>query len=156
MNSQTKSYPPGTAPTPVSVFGRPLFPMLAAVPMVCFIGALLTDIVYAGSPQMQWTNFSAWLITGGLVFGLLAAIVGVFDYFLAWRGFHSSSANLHLVLILTAYVVELFNIFVHSRDAYTSVVPMGLTLSAIAVALLVIASWLGAGLPYRRFAGVRP
>lgn len=35
-------------------------------------GALVSDIVYLQTAQLQWTNFSAWLISGGLVFGGLA------------------------------------------------------------------------------------
>ena len=156
MDPRTNGYTARASRTPASVFGRPLFPILAAVPMVCFAGALVTDLIYARSPEMQWTNFSAWLITAGLVFGFFAAVIAILDFFLSWRSQHSSMANLHIVLTLAAYVIELFNIFVHSRDAYTSVVPTGLLLSAIAVALLVIASWLGAGLPYRHAVGERP
>lgn len=136
--------------TAVAIAGRPVFPPLASVPLVCFAGALLTDIVYSQSPQMQWTNFSAWLITAGLVFALFATIVGAIDFF---RSARSGLAILHVGLVLAAYVVELFNIFVHSRDAYTSVVPTGLTLSAIAVAMLLVGNWLGAGLRYRRVSG---
>jgi uncharacterized membrane protein len=35
-------------------------------------------------------------------------------------------------------LVALLNVFVHSRDGYTAVVPTGLTLSACVVAILLI------------------
>ena len=35
------------------------------------------------------------------------------------------------------------NAFVHSRDAWTSVVPTGLALSAVVVLLLVVLGWTG-------------
>jgi uncharacterized membrane protein len=35
-----------------------------------------------------------------------------------------------------AVLLSLLNVFVHSRDGYTAVVPTGLTLSAIVVAIL--------------------
>jgi uncharacterized membrane protein len=35
-------------------------------------------------------------------------------------------------------VLALLNVFVHSRDGYTAVVPTGLTLSACVVAILLI------------------
>ena len=37
-----------------------------------------------------------------------------------------------------AMLISLLSVFVHSRDAYTAVVPTGLTLSAIAVGILFI------------------
>jgi uncharacterized membrane protein len=37
-----------------------------------------------------------------------------------------------------AMVLALLNVFVHSRDGYTAVVPTGLTLSACVVAILLI------------------
>ncbi|RPF72254.1 DUF2231 domain-containing protein [Aurantiacibacter spongiae] len=133
----------------ISILGHPVFPALASVPLVCFAGALLTDIVYAQSPYMQWTNFSAWLITAGLVFALFAAIVAIIDFFRNPKG---GLAVAHIVLVFGAYVIELFNIFVHSRDAYTSVVPTGLTLSVVAVALLLVGNCLGAFLSGRYYA----
>jgi uncharacterized membrane protein len=39
---------------------------------------------------------------------------------------------------LVAILLSLLNVFVHSRDGYTAVVPTGLTLSAIVVAILLL------------------
>ena len=155
MNETTRTRPSGAPGAAASIFGHPIYPVLAAVPVVCFTGALITDIVYARSPQIQWSNFSAWLITAGLVFALFATIALVFDYLQNEHVRRNRTATIHLVLTLSAYLIELFNIFVHSRDAYTSVVPTGLTLSAIAVVLLFIGGWLGVDLPSRRVAGAR-
>ncbi len=151
MNHSTNGRSGHSRRVAITVFGHPVFPVLASIPLVCFAGALLTDVVYAQAPNMQWTNFSAWLITAGLVFALFATIVGVIDFFRNARGL---LAIAHILLVLGAYVIELFNIFVHSRDAYTSVVPTGLTLSIIAVVLLIVGNWLGASLRYRHAQGV--
>jgi len=51
-------------------------------------------------------------------------------------------------------IVEIFNIFVHSRDAYTSVVPAGLILSALAVLILLVTGWMGWEMVYRHRVGV--
>lgn len=45
---------------------------------------------------------------------------------------------------------------VHSRDGWTSVVPLGLTLSALVLALLLFTGWLGWSLVYRYHVGVAP
>ena len=44
-----------------------MHPMLVSSPVVCFIGALLTDITYSQTAEMMWANFSVWLITFGLI-----------------------------------------------------------------------------------------
>ncbi len=50
---------------------------------------------------------------------------------------------------MLALLLSLINAFVHSRDAYTSVVPTGLILSGIVALLVLISSWLGSSLAYR-------
>lgn len=50
-----------------------------------------------------------------------------------------SPVKLHFWLNLIAIVLAIINAFVHSRDAY-AVVPQGLVLSAIVVALLSLAN----------------
>jgi uncharacterized membrane protein len=44
--------------------------------------------------------------------------------------------------------------FVHTRDAWTSVVPWGLVLSAIVVLILLVTGWLGWAMVYRHHVGV--
>jgi len=130
--------------------------MLVPFPIVCFIGALATDIVYTQSPQIMWSTFSAWLLTVGLIFGALAAVAGLVD-FLGDRRIRSSSVAItHMIINLTVWVIELFNAFVHSRDGWTSVVPTGLTLSIVAVVLLAVSGWLGGSLVYRHGVGTPP
>ncbi|WP_420139065.1 DUF2231 domain-containing protein [Sphingomonas sp.] len=134
--------------------GRPLHAMLVPFPITCFVGALLTDITYVMSANIQWANFSVWLITAGLVMGGLAALTGIIDYSGDRQVRAQRSATPHMLLNLAAWVLELFNAFVHSRDGWTSVVPAGITLSAISVVLLAVSAWLGHTLVYRNGVGV--
>lgn len=145
-------YPRSTA----SLFGHPLHPMLVPIPMVCFIGALLTDVTYAASANVQWSNFSIWLITAGLIGAGLAAVTGIIDYAGDRRVRAARPATPHMILNLSVFVIELFNAFVHSRDGWTAVVPTGLTLSVISVLLLGVSAWLGGSLVYQHRVGVRP
>ena len=126
-------------PAPHAIHG-----ILAAYPLVCFTGALLTDIVYANTAQMQWANFSVWLIAAGVVMALLAAVAGIVDAARGRRrGAPRRSSAVHSVLTIVALVVAIINGFIHSRDAWTSVVPAGLILSAISAVLILITSWNG-------------
>jgi uncharacterized membrane protein len=57
--------------------------------------------------------------------------------------------------------LAILNNFVHSRDAWTGVVPEGLILSAVTVLAIVITAWLGSGTVIRtpsavQYTGLRP
>ena len=45
-----------------------LLSILFSVPLVCFAGAVLSDLAYVKDPDIQWSNFSAWLLAFGLLF----------------------------------------------------------------------------------------
>ena len=68
-----------TYPYRATARSHPIHGLLAAYPLAFFTGALVSDIAYANSAQMQWANFSVWLIAGGLLMGVLAAIAGIVD-----------------------------------------------------------------------------
>jgi uncharacterized membrane protein len=133
---------------------QPIHPMLVPVPIVYFIGALLTDIAYAMTAQMMWADFSAWLLTVGVIVGMLAAIAGLIDFLSNRLIREQAQAWPHMIGNLAVLIIAFFNTLVHTRDAWTSVVPTGLILSAITVAILPITGWLGWGLVYRQGAGV--
>lgn len=119
---------------------HPLHAFLLAGAAPLFIGAMLGDIAYAYSYQIQWTNFASWLIVGGLVFGGCALAWAIVDLFRAGRLERRSLA--YALLLLTAWVLGLFNALVHARDAWASM-PTGLVLSTIVAVLAVTAAWVG-------------
>ncbi|MEA1086178.1 MAG: DUF2231 domain-containing protein [Sphingomonas sp.] len=145
----------GNPRSTAKLFGHPLHPMLVPFPIVCFVGALITDLAYLGSANVQWSNFSIWLITAGLVMGGLAALTGIIDYAGDRRVRAARPATPHMIINLSVFVIEIVNAFVHSRDGWTAVVPTGLTLSAISVLLLGVSAWLGGSLVYKHRVGVR-
>lgn len=103
---------------------------------------------------MMWADFSAWLVTVGVIMGILAAIAGLTD-FLGNRLVRAQSpAWPHFLGNLLALVLAIVNMFVHTRDAWTSVVPWGLVLSAIVVLILLVTGWLGWAMVYRHHVGV--
>jgi uncharacterized membrane protein len=133
---------------------HPIHPMLVPVPIVCFIGALLTDITYVITAEMMWANFSAWLITIGFIVGVLAAIAGLVDFLTNPLVRRRGAAWPHMIGNLAVLIISFFNMLVHTRDAWTSVYPTGLILSAIVVLILPITGWLGWGMVYREGVGV--
>jgi uncharacterized membrane protein len=130
--------------------------MLVPVPIVCFVVTLVTDIVYAQTAAMQWANISAWALVIGILFAVLAAIGGFIDFFSEARIRVLRPAWIHMLGNVTVLILSIFNAFIHTRDAYTSVVPAGLTLSAIVVVILLVTGWNGWSMVYRHRVGVLP
>jgi len=64
----------------LAIGGVPLHAMLAPFPVACFTGALLTDIAYANTAVMQWSNFSAWLLAFGVLVGVIDGLLGLIDW----------------------------------------------------------------------------
>jgi uncharacterized membrane protein len=133
---------------------HPIHPMLVPVPIVCFIGALLTDIIYFATAEMMWADFSAWLITVGFIIGVLAAIAGLIDFLGNGLIRALTEAWVHLLGNLVVLILAFFNLLIHSRDAWTSVVPVGLILSIVTVLILPVTGWLGWAMVYRHRVGV--
>jgi uncharacterized membrane protein len=133
---------------------RPIHPMLVPFPVACFVGTLLTDIAYWRTADMMWADFSAWLLVFGLTFGVLAAIAGLIDFLGNRLVRRQRSAWMHLIGNVLVLVLSLINAFVHSRDAWTSVVPTGLVLSIIVVLILLFTGWQGWTMVYRHRVGV--
>ena len=133
---------------------HPIHPMLVPIPFVCFIGALVTDICYAATAEMMYADFSAWFLLVGIVFGVLAAIAGLIDFLGNRLIRQQRPAWPHLIGNLVMLVLAFFNNMIHTRDAWTSVMPAGLILSIVTVLILPITGWLGWEMVYRHRVGV--
>ncbi|SDC97116.1 DUF2231 domain-containing protein [Bradyrhizobium brasilense] len=133
---------------------HPIHPMLVPFPIACFVGTLVTDIAYWQTAEMQWANFSAWLLFAGLIMGGLAAIAGLIDLLSNRLIRGLTYAWFHMVGNVVVLLLALFNAFIHSRDAWTSVVPTGLMLSALTVLVMLCTGWLGWAMVYRHRVGV--
>ena len=119
---------------------RPLHPLFVGLGGALLMAALFTDSMYFSNALMQWANFSAWLITGGLVLALIAALVLVLDYMLGRAGPISWP---DFGLLTVAAILSIVNVFIHTRDGWTSVVPSGITVSALVTILLLVAGLRG-------------
>lgn len=137
-----------------SIKGHPIHPMLIPFPIAFFAGALVTDIIYWQTAHIMWAHFSSWLIAAGLVMGVLAALAGIID-FASNRAIRAQRpAWPHAIGNSVALILAFINALVHARDGWTSVVPVGLILSALVVIILMVTGWLGGALVYRHRVGV--
>lgn len=138
----------GSTPA-VEARGHALHQMLVPFPVAYFAAAFATDLAYWRTAEIMWERFSVWLIAGGLVMAALVAVAVAIDVAVGRQRPDWPRALGYALAVL----VSLLNVLVHSRDGYTAVVPLGLTLSAIVVVILLFTSSAGWALTYRRHIG---
>lgn len=128
--------------------------ILTAFPVACFCSALGTDTLYALTANMMWSDFSDWLLAVGMAFGAIAALGGLIDA-IRFRRYRTGRQIVPLAIgSVIVLALGLLNNFVHSRDAWTSVVPQGIVLSGLTVLAIILTALL-AGRPARRVARVQ-
>ena len=122
--------------------GHPILRILSSFPIACFTSALLTDVAYVQTTNVMWVDFSTWLLAAGMAGGVVAAIAGVVSLVRGRRG-RMQRSNWTIILgSLLVVVIAFFNNLVHTRDAWTAVMPTGLALSAITVLVMLATVWL--------------
>lgn len=117
-----------------------LHTILLAGSVSLFLGALLSDIAYFKTYQIQWSNFASWLLAGALLFSGLALAFALVNLLRAKR--KAGAPLTYFVLLLVTWVLGLVNAFQHAKDAW-AVMPLGLVLSAIVFFLICITAWVG-------------
>ncbi len=118
---------------------HPLNAVLLGGTLALFLGALLSDITYFRSYEIQWNNFSSWLLAGGLVVGACAFIAAAVELFRN-RG-RVWPVLIYAVLVLATWILALIDELVHAKDAWATM-PAGLVLSVIVVVLACVALWI--------------
>ena len=125
---------------PNAQLASPLHPGFINAGATLLIAAFVCDITYCQTAIWQWANFSAWLISAGLVVALIATIALVIDFVI---GRARRIDWLSFAVVAAVALLSLGNVFIHSRDAWTSVFPSGVTISAVVTLLLLVAAFRG-------------
>ena len=132
--------------------GHPFHPLLVPLPIGAFVSSLIFDILTRtradGLPYL--VDGAYWLIGVGLTGALAAAVPGMLDLRISREGHLPSEPRTHLTL--NAATVVLFAIGYSWRagdHVELDKTRWGqLALSAVAVAFLIAAMWLGGKLTY--------
>jgi len=119
---------------------NPLHATLLAGTVPLFLGAMLSDIAYFRSYQIQWSNFASWLIAGGLVFCGLALLFALVNLIRAEQ--KNGRPMVYFLLLLATWVLGFINAFEHAKDAWAAM-PAGLVLSVIVALLACVATAIG-------------
>lgn len=121
---------------------HPIHAILLSFPVAFFAAALLSDITFLNSAEVQWSNFSQWAITGALILGAPVVIWAVVAKVRSHVSGVRNRPSIYLALVSGMWLLGLINAFKHSQDAWSSVGPAGVLLSFLCSALAFAAAWI--------------
>lgn len=148
-DTRSHTHPQSTA----KIGGHPIHPMLVPFPIVCFIGVLVTDIVFLNNHDPGWATASRYLLGVGIVMAALAAVAGLTDFMGSALIRSLGDALKHMLANVTAVVLEIVNFVVRlNNDA--AIAGIGIILSVIVVLILLYSGWKGGDLVFRHGIGV--
>ena len=139
----------------MKILGHPVHPMLIVFPLGLLAASLGFDIGYLATGSSELVIASYWMISAGIIGGLLAAIFGAVD----WWAIPSNTRAKAIGLWHGAGNVVVVLLFIGSwilRSRSLGYIPsnFAVLLSAIAVGLALITGWLGGELVDRLGVGV--
>ena len=127
----------------------PIHAVFLAATTPLFLGALLSDIAYSKTYEIQWSNFASWLLAGAMVLASVALLCAVIEFFSDRR------RPIYLLVLAATWIVGFFDALHHSRDAW-AIMPTAVVLSVIVTVLACVATWIGfASFASLRAGGVR-
>jgi uncharacterized membrane protein len=138
-----------------SIAKHPLHAMLVPFPIGLWVFSLVADAMFLmgwGAPV--WNDVAFYTMAGGTVAALLAAPFGLID-FLSLRARDTRRIGLmHMTLNLVIVALFAVDLWLRMRTGVSAGLPV--TLSVVAVLLLVISGWLGGEMVYVHGVGVEP
>ena len=135
-----------------AIKGHTLHPLLVPVPIGLFISALVTDIAFVVDGSQGWAEASRWLLGGGLIGALIAAVAGFTDFAANRHIREFRDASLLLFANLALVVIEVVNLILRLPDR-TVAGSFGVFLSLAAVLILLFSGWKGGELVFRQGVG---
>jgi uncharacterized membrane protein len=132
-----------------SLMGHPLHPILVTLPIGFFVATFLFDLIFWRTGSEMWATASLWLLGAGLVAAGLAAVAGLIDFIGDPRIRQIGDSWQHAIGNVVLVLLQLFSFYQRYRYGAGGVVPLGLSLSAIALLLMLFTGWKGGELVFR-------
>jgi uncharacterized membrane protein len=154
IESDEREYRDSGIPSKAAIAGHPLHPAAVTLPIAFLVAAPFTDIGYWLTRDLFWARASVWLIGAGLVTGIVAALLGMVDFFSIDRAQKHTTGWIHMFANGVALVLSAINLGLRWNDPVNSILFTGLIVSAIVATLIGISGWFGGELVYRHKIGV--
>jgi len=136
------------------LLGHPIHPMLVVFPLGLLATSLIFDIIHWITGNGYFSEIAFWMITAGVIGGLLSAIFGLIDWVAIPTGtrakqiglWHGGGNVLIVVLFIISWLLRL--------NAQQNPSPIAYVLSVIGVLLALVTGWLGGELVDRLGVGI--
>lgn len=143
--------------TTAKLGGHPIHPMLIPFPIALLVATLLCDLAYWGSGSLFWADAAYWSLLAAIVGAALAATAGLIDFLGNARIRAMNAAWQHMIGNVVVVVLALVSFWMRaSAGPAEAVLPWGLLLSTVIVALLLFTGWKGGDLVYEHRVGMHP
>jgi len=133
-------------------YGHPIHPALVSLPIGAWVASFVFDLAsrFVGQPAFL-SQGSRWLIVIGILGAVVAATAGALDLFAIPTGTSAFRTGLvHMTLNLAATAAFAVNLLIRRGEPDTAPVGWGpVVLSAVSLALVGVAGFLGGKLAYR-------
>jgi uncharacterized membrane protein len=154
IDSRQTEYRGSGITSSVSILGHPIHPIIVIFPVAFLSGVAGTDIAYWLTKDIFWARASVWLLGLGLFTGILAAIIGMIDFFRIPRVQQRTAGWAHMLLNISVLVLSAVNWFVRLWQPVSIIIPLGIILSFVVALLLLVSGWYGGELTFRHKIGV--
>lgn len=138
----------------VAILGHPIHPIIVIFPVAFLSAAAGADIGYWLTSSEFWVEASNWLIGLGVLSGLAAAVVGMFDFIRIPRVRSRTAGWAHMWLNVAVLVLSAVNFALRLFFAKSIILPVGLILSLVVATLLLASGWYGGELTFRHKVGI--
>jgi uncharacterized membrane protein len=136
------------------ILGHPIHPMLIVFPLGLLMTAVIFDVVYLIRHTWMWAQISYYLISAGLIGGLVAGVVGLIDWLAIPRGtrakwigtLHGLGNLVMLSLFASSWLLR--------QPTPTDLGVAPFVFSFMGVGLALVTAWLGGELVDRLAVGV--
>ena len=132
-----------------NVMGHPMHPILITLPIGLFVATFIFDLIFWQTGNQVFATGALWLLGAGLIGAALAAITGLIDFLGDRRIRALGDAWQHAIGNVILVVVQLFSFYQRYRYGTSAVVPLGLSLSVVAVCLMGFTGWKGGEMVFR-------
>lgn len=139
-----------------SLKSHPIHPILIAFPIAFFIGTLLFDLLALFYDNDNFRNTARYLVTAGIIAGLIAAVPGIVDYIFTVPPKSSAKKRATLHGLTNTGSIIIFSVALYYRQQQSPAEGIVITLESLGVIAMMIAGWMGGTLVYRNQIGVDP
>lgn len=142
--------------TTAQIGGHPLHPMLIPLPIGLLVATFVCDLVFWNTRDQFWASAAFWALAGAIATAALAAIAGFMDYFGNSRIRTIKDAQHHMIGNLVAVVLAVISLVLRANLGSNAILPWGVLISTVVVALILYTGWKGGELSYRHRVGMLP